>query len=98
VDAAVAQAAHDTLILVYSAQTVAFDAALTETLARIPDGPSKDQGIAVGQYVAAQIIQARASDGATKIDDPPYVPMDALGFHNVDLTNPNQASILYSAH
>jgi hypothetical protein len=96
VDAAVAQAAHDTLVSVYSAQTAAFDVALTETLARIPDGLSKDQGIAVGQYVAAQMIQNRASDGAANIDNPPYVPMDALGFHNVDPTNPNQG--FYGCH
>src|SRR5436190_1087351 len=32
IDAAVAQAAHDTLVALYSAQTEAFDAALTRTL------------------------------------------------------------------
>jgi hypothetical protein len=96
VDAAVAQAAHDMLVALYAAQTVAFDAALTETLARIPDGPSKDQGIAGGQYVAAQTIQARANDGAVNIDNPPYVPIDALGFHQVDPTNPTQG--FYGCH
>src|SRR5438445_13769662 len=60
VDAAVAQAAHDTLVALYSAQSVAFDVALIEALARLPDEPSKSQGIAVGQYVAANMMQARA--------------------------------------
>lgn len=96
VDAAVAQAAHDVLVSLYSAQAVVFDVALTETLARIPDGPSKDQGIAVGQFVAANMIQARANDGAATIDTPPYVPIDALGFHQVDPTNPNQG--FYGSH
>ena len=96
VDAAVAQAAHDTLVALYSAQTVSFDAALTETLARVADGPSKDQGIAVGQYVAAQMIQARANDGSANIDSPPYVPIDALGFHQADPTNPHQG--FYGCH
>jgi hypothetical protein len=90
VDAAVAQAAHDVLVSLYSAQTVAFDTALIDTLARVPDGPNKDQGIAVGQYVAAQMINNRANDGAANLDNPPYVPINALGFHNVDPTNPNQ--------
>src|SRR5437867_3144082 len=59
VDAAVAQAAHDTLVVLYPAQSVAFDVALTETLARLPDGPSKTRGIAAGQFVATSILQAR---------------------------------------
>jgi hypothetical protein len=96
VDAAVAQAAHDTLVALYSGQAVAFDVALIETLARIPDGPSKDQGIAVGQYVAANLLQARANDGSANLDNPPYVPTDALGFHQVDPLNPNQG--FYGCH
>jgi hypothetical protein len=90
VDAAVGQAAHDILVSLYSAQNVAFDTALIDTLARVADGPSKDLGIAVGQTVAAQMIQNRANDSAANLDNPPYVPMNALGFHNVDPTNPNQ--------
>jgi hypothetical protein len=64
--------------------------ALIHTLSRIPDGPSKDQGIAVGRYVAAAMLQARANDGSADINNPPYVPIDALGFHQIDPTNPNQ--------
>jgi len=96
VDAAVAQAAHDTLVALYSAQTVAFDAALIETLARVPDGPSKTQGIVVGQLVASRMMKLRASDGAAEMDNPPYVPTDALGFHQADPTNPNQG--FYGCH
>jgi hypothetical protein len=96
VDAAVAQAAHDVLVSLYSAQAVAFDAALTETLARVPDGSGRDQGIAVGQQVAANMIQARANDGAATLDTPPYVPIDLPGFHQVDPTNPNQG--FYGCH
>jgi hypothetical protein len=96
VDAAVAQAAHDVLVSLYSAQAVAFDAALTETLARVSDGSSKDQGIAVGKMVATNIIQARANDGSATMDTPPYVAIDAPGFHQVDPTNPNQG--FYGSH
>src|SRR5262249_26193289 len=37
-EAAVAQAARDTLVALYPSHRPAFDAALTETLARVPDG------------------------------------------------------------
>ena len=69
---------------------------MTETLARLPDGPSKTKGIAVGQFVAASILQARSNDGSASIDDPPYVPTGALGFHQPDPTNPNQG--FYACH
>jgi hypothetical protein len=75
---------------------VAFDAALIETLARVPDGPSKTQGIVVGQLVASHMMKLRASDGSAEMDNPPYVPIDALGFHQVDPTNPTQG--FYGCH
>jgi hypothetical protein len=96
VDAAVAQAAHDTLTALYPSQSVASDVALLETLARVPDGPSKAQGIAVGQFVGAGIMKVRGTDGASDMDNPPYVMTDALGFHHPDPTNPNQG--FYGAH
>src|SRR5262249_40707376 len=62
IDAAVAQAAHDTLVSLYPNQQASFDAALATDLAAIPAGPAKDQGIAVGQTTAAKIITVRAAD------------------------------------
>lgn len=96
IDAAVAQAAHDTLVALYPAQTVIFNAALAQTLRRVPDGPAEAQGIAVGQLVAARILQVRASDGAGGVGTPAYVPTSAPGFHNVDPTNPGQG--FYAPH
>jgi hypothetical protein len=90
VGAAVAQAAHDTLVVLYSNQTVAFDVALALSLERLPDGPEKAQGIAVGQFIANSILQARANDGSADMNNPPYGPIGALGFHQPDPTNPNQ--------
>src|SRR5919198_861646 len=52
--------------------------------------PLEDRGRAVGQFVAAQILQARAHDNADSIQDPPYVPNGLPGFHNVDPTHPGQ--------
>jgi hypothetical protein len=89
-EAAVAQAGRDTLVALYPSQRVAFNAALTQTLARVPDGPFEDRGRAVGRFVAERILQARANDNADSIQVPPYVPNGLKGFHNVDPTNPGQ--------
>jgi hypothetical protein len=44
--------------------TSAFDALLTSELAAIPDSPAKANGIAVGARAAADMLAARANDGA----------------------------------
>ena len=65
-EAATAAAAHRTLVSLYPAQASKFDAALQSSLAKIPDGKSKQDGIALGQQVADQIITLRSTDGANK--------------------------------
>ena len=62
-DAAAAIAAHDVLVHYLPAQTATFDAALASSLASIPDGQSKTDGIQVGQAVAAQWLAMRSGDG-----------------------------------
>jgi hypothetical protein len=62
-EAAAAQAAHDTLAALYPSRQAVFDAALAEDLADIAPGRAR-QGVAVGQEVARQILELRASDGA----------------------------------
>src|SRR5262245_6590953 len=71
-DAAVAQAAHDTLVALYPSQKATFDEALKQTLQRIPDGASENRGRAVGAFVAGFILDARANDGADSMQSPPY--------------------------
>ncbi|MEI8212463.1 MAG: dockerin type I domain-containing protein [Planctomycetota bacterium] len=91
-DAAVAQAAHDTLTALYPSQRPRFDAALTETLARIPDGASEDRGRALGATVAEFVLLDRANDGVTELMqfDSQYQPKGLPGFHGVDPLHPNQ--------
>jgi len=48
-DAAVAQAAHDTLTALYALQQPMFDQALATDLAAIPDGPAKTAGMISGR-------------------------------------------------
>src|SRR5262249_35278230 len=65
-EAAAAQAAHDTLSALYPSRQAVFDAALAEDLAGIPPGLAM-QGIAIGQEVAQQILALRADDGASAV-------------------------------
>jgi hypothetical protein len=62
-DAAAASAAHDVLTHYFPAQAPIFDAALSASLAAIPDGQSKTDGIDVGKAVAAQWLMLRTGDG-----------------------------------
>ena len=91
-DAAIATAAHHTLVFAIAtgvtipgfgslaAQAAAvslLDQKYAEALAAIPDGPSKNDGIAAGAAAAAAIISLRRFDGAT--DVVPYTPGTAPG-------------------
>jgi hypothetical protein len=87
-DAAIAAAAHDALVGAISvgalpfsgfgtpalqAVAVAFvDAAYSTTLASIPDGAPKTNGIAIGRAAAAAILALRSTDHATTFV--PYTP------------------------
>ncbi|XGV99167.1 MAG: vanadium-dependent haloperoxidase [Leptolyngbya sp. BL-A-14] len=63
-EAAAATAGHDTLVRLYPSQQATFDAALTTSLARIPEGQAKADGIKVGKDVAEQLVALRSQDGA----------------------------------
>ncbi|MEG3848546.1 phosphatase PAP2 family protein [Microcoleus sp. herbarium19] len=66
-EAATAAAAHRVLVSLYPAQAVKFNQTYASSLAKIPDGKSKNDGIAIGQQVADQIIAWRSADGASKV-------------------------------
>jgi vanadium-dependent haloperoxidase-like protein len=68
-DAAVAQAAHDTLVALWPSQAAAFDQKLAQDLALIADGPLKSSGIVFGQR-AANAILARCSDDGSQHPEP----------------------------
>jgi len=59
----VAAAAHQVLVYLYPAQKAALDALFATTLAAIPDGQAKIDGVALGDAVASKIVAARANDG-----------------------------------
>ena len=63
-EAAAVAAAHTVLKNFFPAAAASLDAAQANSLASIPDGPAKMNGIAVGEAAAAAMIAARTNDGA----------------------------------
>jgi Bacterial Ig-like domain/Bacterial pre-peptidase C-terminal domain/SdrD B-like domain/Bacterial Ig domain/LVIVD repeat len=62
-EAAVSGAAHQVLQYLFPNQAVALSAVLSEQLGDIPDGQSKDDGLALGRQVGDATIAIRATDG-----------------------------------
>jgi len=62
--AAAAEAAHTILLNYFPASQARLDAALATSLASVPNGLAKSQGIEYGARAAARIIALRADDGA----------------------------------
>src|SRR5262245_41850400 len=64
IEAAAVAAAHSVLKNYFPSSALSLDAARAASLAAIPDGKAKDDGIAVGEAAAAAMIANRASDGS----------------------------------
>jgi hypothetical protein len=76
-DAAVAAAGRGTLIALYPERGADIEAWYAASLAAIPDGEEKTNGILVGEQTAAGILRLRANDGrndGTPIVEPPAAP------------------------
>ncbi|MGE5156266.1 MAG: vanadium-dependent haloperoxidase [Betaproteobacteria bacterium] len=69
-DAAAAAAGHDILVSLYPAMAPDLDQQLTDELAVMPAGRATQQGIEVGENVAARLLAARAGDGSAAIPAP----------------------------
>jgi membrane-associated phospholipid phosphatase len=70
-EASASAAAHEALVNLFPASASSFDALHVAILATIPDGPHKTAGIVWGEFVANQILAARANDGSNAIVPPP---------------------------
>ena len=76
-DAAAASAAHAVLVRVYPAQASELDKAIQASLATVPDGSPKTQGIQLGQQAGAAMLAERSNDG---LDAPnTYRPFTVAG-------------------
>jgi membrane-associated phospholipid phosphatase len=69
-DAAAAAAAHDVLAALYPSFRAVLDARLQDSLSQVPDGTEKDDGLAVGQTVAARMLALREADGSSASPTP----------------------------
>ena len=63
-ESAVATAAHDALTDLLPLQQATLDVALKTSLAQVPDGQAKSDGIRIGSEVAEKILALRKTDGA----------------------------------
>ena len=63
-EAAVAASAHTTLLRLAPAQRPMLDAALQTSLAKIPDGQGKLDGMQIGTRIADEVLSLRNDDGA----------------------------------
>jgi PAP2 superfamily len=79
VDAAVAAAMRGALLKLMPTQQAAIDADYQTVLQRVPDGPARTQGIAVGEQAAAAIVAMCADDGVVAPDA--YRPHAAPGMY-----------------
>ena len=75
-DAAVAQAAHDTLSALFPSQAPNFDMALDDDLKLIANGLAKNRGIDLGRRAAGAILELRANDGSEHAE--PRVGVDYI--------------------
>ena len=75
-EAAIAQAAHDTLVALFPSQRAAFDAQLAQDLAAVRSPRAKDLGTALGQRAAGAILALRANDGSAHAE--PRIGVDYL--------------------
>jgi len=72
VDAAISQAARDTLAAMFPSQTPTFNAYLAEDLARVTNPQQRANGIDLGQRTGCAILTMRLNDGS-QIPEPRVV-------------------------
>jgi len=97
-DAAAAAAAHAVLAALYPTFQAMLDAQLQQSLAPIPEGAEKAEGIRIGQTVADRILALRSDDGA-HAQPMPYVFGNAPGEYQSTPPNfPQQPQFTPWAH
>lgn len=67
-EAAVAKAAHDVLLLLQPTDAAELDFQLEQSLSKIADGPAKQNGLALGFLAAASLVYERVDDGSADVE------------------------------
>ncbi len=65
-EAAVAQAVHDTLVVLFPAQRNLLDASLEEDLSEVKNANARAAGVELGRRIAAELVALRQDDGSEK--------------------------------
>ncbi|MFN8820383.1 MAG: phosphatase PAP2 family protein [Betaproteobacteria bacterium] len=94
--AAIAQAAHDTLVALYPSHSQTFARSLAEDLQRVADTDARANGVRLGQRAASAILALRAGDGSGLSE--PYSPGLEPGKWRSDPINPGQIALGSSWH
>jgi hypothetical protein len=76
IEAAIARAAHDTLVALFPSQREQVDNQLAADLAAIPDGHAKDLGVHTGRRAARAVLQATARDRSDHVE--PVIGVDFI--------------------
>ena len=95
-DAAVAQAAHDTLSALYPSQAAKFDSFLADDLASVHNKSQRANGVLLGHRAANAILELRRNDGSQipepslgvsyfTSDQPGYWRQDPIGLQSIAL-------------
>ena len=97
-DAAVMEAAYQTLYTMYPKQRPIFDAVRAVYVRKLGTNTSLqvgiDRGILVGQVTAQFILEKRQQDGSRVIT--PYTPIGLPGYHEEDPTNSDQGFLSHN--
>jgi len=97
-EAAAAAAAHEVLLALYPAFKATLDAQFQQSLAQIPDGNGKAEGVLIGQSVADSTLAARSNDGSSALPIP-YVFGTAPGDYQSTPPNfPPQPQFTHWSH
>ncbi len=85
--AAIAQAAHDTLIAMFPSQKATFARELQASIRDIPANDARTHGRMVGAYAAKKILQLRVNDGSEYAEPTMghgFTPSDEPGYWRAD--------------
>ena len=85
--AAISQAARDTLAALFPAQTTSFDGWLAEDLAAVKNKDAKANGIDLGKRAASAVLASRARDGSEHLEPLmgiDFIPSDLPGYWRQD--------------
>lgn len=89
-EAAAAAAAHGALVRLFPTAKPSLDNLYAASLAQIADGDAKPNGIAVGEFVAAEMVALRSNDGSAP--QPYTLPPAGLGIWRPTAPTPPASS------